>query len=337
MQDEVKNQMIKYIINRLLLLILVILGVLLLVFILSRSSGDPIPGLLGDNYTQEQYDAMYVQLGFDKPYIIQYFEYVWGVFTRLDLGNSLTSGKPVIEEVLGRFPISIRLSLNAVIWSVPIGILFGILSAVKRYSSLDYIVTTASMVMASMPGFWVALMLMLIFSLRLGLMPATGLDSWKGYILPAITMGLHPVAYITRMTRTTMLEVIRQDYIRTARSKGLNERKVIWDHALQNAMVPIVTQIGNQITISVGGSAVVENIFLIPGLGSFLIYSIQMHDFPSVQGTVVAYAVFVSLINLTVDIIYGFIDPRIKAKYMSASRTARKMSRNMSKIAEERA
>ncbi len=310
--------MLRFIINRILLMILVLLGVLLFVFILSRSSGDPIPALLGENYTQEQYDAMYIELGFDKPLVVQYIDYVKGIVTEFDLGNSYETKRAVNVEVASRIPISIRIAIFSLIWSVPFGVLCGLISAVKQYSAADYSLTTLAMILASMPAFWSGMMLMIIFALVLKWLPATGLDSWQGYILPCIALGLRPVASFTRMTRSSMLEVIRQDYIRTARSKGLSEKSVIIRHALQNASMPIVTQVASTFSVLIGSSAVIENVFNIPGLGSYMIYSIGVGDYPSVQGSVLIFSVLVCLINLFVDIAYAFIDPRIKAKYAAS-------------------
>lgn len=293
-------------------MVIVLLGVIMFVFILSRASGDPIPALLGESYTQEQYHAKFIELGFDKPYIIQYLNYVKGIITRFDLGTSYQSGRAVSAEVFSRLPISLRQALLTLGWAVPFGVFCGLISAVKQYSLADYSLTTLAMFMASMPSFWASLMLMLVLSLYLGLLPASGLDSWKGYIMPCIALGLRPVATFTRMTRSSMLEVIRQDYIRTARSKGLSYRRVIIEHALQNAAIPIVTTVGTTFSVIVGGSAVVENIFNIPGLGSYLIYSVGVSDFPSVQGGVLVFSLFVCLMNLLVDITYMIVDPRIK-------------------------
>lgn len=304
--------MSRYIIKRLLQMVVVLLGVILFVFILSRASGDPIPSLLGENYSQEDYDAMYEKLGFDKPYAVQYLNYVKGIVTRLDLGTSYSTKREVSKEVFSRFPVSLRQALCTLLWAVPFGVFCGLISAVKQYSVADYSLTTLAMLMASFPSFWASLMLMLLLSLKLQLLPATGLNSWKGYIMPCIALGLRPVATFTRMTRSSMLEVIRQDYIRTARSKGLAYRKVITRHALRNASIPIVTTVGSTFSVIVGGSAVVENIFNIPGLGSFMIYSIGIGDYPCVQGGVLVFSVLVCLMNLLVDIAYMIIDPRIK-------------------------
>ncbi len=304
--------MLRYIIKRLLQMVVVLLGVVLFVFILSRASGDPIPQLLGENYTQADYDAMYVELGFDRPLVVQYFDYVIGIITEMDLGTSYETNRAVSLEVFSRFPVSLRQAFLTLLWSVPFGVFCGLISAAKQYSLADYSLTTLAMIMASMPSFWVSLMLMLILSLSLGLLPATGLDSWKGYIIPCLALGLRPVATFTRMTRSSMLEVIRQDYIRTARSKGLAYRKVVTRHAFRNAAIPIVTSIGSTFSVIVGGSAVVENIFNIPGLGSYMIYSIGVGDYPSVQGGVLLFSVVVCLVNLLVDIAYMIIDPRIR-------------------------
>lgn len=319
--------MVKYIVKRLLQMVVVLLGVLLVIFILSRASGDPIPSILGDNYTQEDYDAKYVELGFDKPIIVQYFNYVKGIITRMDMGVSYQSKRAVNKEIFARFPVSIRQALLTLMWSVPFGVFCGLISAVKQYSWADYTLTTLAMLMASMPSFWSGLMLMIVFSLKLGWLPATGVDTWKGLILPCVALGLHPVATFTRMTRSSMLEVIRQDYIRTARSKGLAYRTVITRHAIRNAAIPVVTSIGSTFSVIVGGSAVIENIFNIPGLGSFMIYSIGIGDYPAVQGGVLLFSIVVCTMNLLVDIMYMIIDPRIKDKKGLGGKKRRKVSK----------
>lgn len=306
--------MLKYITRRLLQMVIVLLGVVLFVFILSRVSGDPIPELLGGNYTQEQYDAKYVELGFDKPIVIQYFNYVKNIVTKLDMGVSYSTKRAVSTEIFSRLPVSLRQAVLTLLWAVPFGVFCGLISAVKQYSIADYTLTTLAMFMASMPSFWISLMLMLLLSLKLGWLPATFDETWKGYVIPIVALGLRPVATFTRMTRSSMLEVIRQDYIRTARSKGLAYRTVIMRHALRNAAIPVVTSIGSTFSVIVGGSAVVENIFNIPGLGSFLIYSIGIGDYPCVQGGVLVFSVVVCCMNLLVDILYMIIDPRIKDK-----------------------
>ena len=306
--------MLKYIIKRILLLVLVVAGVMVFVFIVSRATGDPVAARLGESFTQEQYDLLYQEMGLDKPYVVQFLNYVWDVLHG-DLGKSYTNNASVYSEVMSRFPFSLRIAVFTLLWSIPLGVLFGIISAVKQYSPLDYTVTTFSMICSSLPAFWVALMLMLIFSLYLKLLPATGLSTWRGYILPCVASGMVPMAHMARLARTTMLEVIRQDYIRTARSKGLAEHIVILKHAVRNAAIPLVTQIGSSFATIVGSAAVVESIYQIPGVGNFIALSISNRDYPSVQGAVLLFSIFVCLMNLIIDLLYAVIDPRIKAKY----------------------
>ena len=320
--------MLRFVFKRLLLMVLVLLGVLLFVFTVSRLSGDPIPSLLGDSYTQEEYNDMRAKLGLDAPLPVQFFNSVRRMVTEFDLGTSYTFKNAVKDEVTVRLPLSLSLAMIAMLWSLPFGMLCGIISAIRQYKPEDYTLTTLAMICASMPSFWVGLMLMLLFSLTLKLVPATGLDSWRSYILPCVALGLHPVANFCRMTRSTMLEVIRQDYIRTARSKGLSETRVIVNHALQNSAIPIITLLGTQIGIAIGNAAVVESVFNIPGLGSYMIYGITMGDYPIVQGSVLVFSVVVCCLNLVVDILYGFIDPRIKARYVSSGAKLRLFNKN---------
>jgi len=312
--------MFRFIIKRLLLMIPVFLGVLLIVFIINRSSGDHVAALLGDSYTPELYQEMREQLVLNDPYPIQFARYVKGVVTQFDLGTSFITKRPVKQEIIARLPLSIKIAAISLIWSVFIGVILGIISAIKQYSVLDYSLTTLAMVFSSMPSFWIGMMMMILFSLILKLLPATGLDTWKGYILPCITLGLHPVASFCRMTRSTMLEVIHQDYIRTARSKGIGQLRVIVSHALRNAAIPIVTLLGTQMNTTIGSAAVVESVFNIPGVGSYMISSIGTKDYPGVQGSVLVFSMIVCLTTIIIDILYGFLDPRIKAKYIESGK-----------------
>lgn len=308
--------LVKYILRRLLALIPVLLGVVFIVFTINQlSPGDPVVGLLGSNYTEEQYQAKEAELGLDKPFLVQFFNYVKGIVTKLDFGTSFQTKRPVTTEILGRFPVTLMLGFIGVLITVIVGVPFGIISATKQYSPIDYGVTIVSLFFASMPNFWMGLMMIIIFSLNLKWLPATGLDTWKHWILPALAIGLPPVATVTRITRSSMLDVIRQDYIRTARSKGLNERAVIMRHALRNAIIPVVTVIGMQMGLIMGGSVVIEAIFAIPGLGSLLMSAINNKDYPLIQGIVLFLSLSIGLMNLLVDIIYGVIDPRIKSQY----------------------
>ena len=319
--------MIKYIVRRVLMMIPVLLGVLFIVFTINHfGPGDPVAALLGGNYTQEQYDAKEAELGLDKPFFTQFINYVAGVVTELDLGTSYQSKRPVSTEILERFPTTLYLGLIGVALTIVVGVPFGIVSATKQYSALDYIVTIVSLIFASIPSFWMAMMFQLGLSYNLGWFPATySAGNILSMVMPVLTLGLSPVATVTRMTRSSMLDVIRQDYIRTARAKGLSERDVIWKHALKNALIPVITIIGMQLGTVIAGSVVVEAIFAIPGLGSLLMDAINNRNYPIIQGSVLFMSIFISLMNLLVDLIYGFVDPRIKAQYGgSKKKTAKK-------------
>lgn len=317
--------MVKYILKRLLLMIPVLLGVIFIVFTINQlSPGDPVVGLLGSNYTEAQYKAKEVELGLDKPFLVQFVNYVKGIVTEFDLGTSYQTKRPVTKEILERFPTTLKLGLIGVAITVIVGVPFGIVSATKQYSPLDYGVTVVSLFFASMPNFWMALMMIIIFSLNLKWLPATGLDTWKHWILPCLAIGLSPVATVTRITRSSMLDVVRQDYIRTARSKGLNERKIIFRHALKNAIIPVVTVIGMQMGMIMGGSVVIEAIFAIPGLGSLMMSAINGKNYPLIQGIVLFLSMSICIMNLIVDLVYGFIDPRIRAQYGAKKKKAAK-------------
>ena len=304
----------------------VLLGVLFIVFTINHfGPGDPVASLLGGNYTQEQYDAKEKELGLDKPFLTQFVDYVVGIVTELDLGSSYQTYRPVRDEILERFPTTLLLGMLGVLLTVVVGVPFGIISATKQYSVLDYIVTIVSLIFASIPSFWMAMMFQLTLSHKMGLLPATyTAGSAVSMILPVLTLGLSPVATVTRMTRSSMLDVIRQDYIRTARAKGLSERDVIWKHALKNALIPVITVVGMQLGSIIAGSVVVEAIFSIPGLGSLLMNAINNRNYPVIQGSVLFMSIFISLMNLLVDLIYGFVDPRIKAQYGGGKKKAAK-------------
>lgn len=323
--------MAKFIVKRVLWMIPVLLGVIFVVFTINRlTPGDPVVAILGSNYTQEQYDMKEHELGLDQPFVMQFVNYVKGIVTSFDLGKSYQSGRSVGTEILERFPTTLSLGLLGVIVTAAVGIPLGIIAATHQNSIFDYIVTMVSMFFASMPNFWMALMMIIIFSLNLKLLPATGLASGAAWILPVLSLGLSPVASVTRMTRSSMLEVIRQDYIRTARAKGLEEGVVVRRHALKNALINVVTVIGMQLSMIMGGSVIVESIFAIPGLGTYMMQGINSKDFPVVQGCVLIIAMSVCVMNLLVDLVYGFIDPRVLAQY-TGGRPKRKKKQALAK------
>jgi peptide/nickel transport system permease protein len=322
--------MIRYVIKRVLWTIPVLIGVVFIVFVIGEiDPGDPVSALLGGNYTQEEYDAKYRELGLDKPFLTQFFNYLKGIVTEGNLGTSYTTKRPVATEIVERFPISFKLAVISIIIAVAFGVPFGIISATRQYSLADYSVTTGSLIFASMPGFWLALMLMIIFALNLKLLPASGTGSWKNWVLPALASGLSFIATLTRMTRSSMLDVIRQDYIRTARAKGISERTVVRRHALKNALIPIITTIGFQFGILISGSIIVESIFSLPGLGTLMMSAINNRDYPVIRGSVLILAALICLINLLVDLAYGFVDPRIMAQYRKGSKNGKKLSANL--------
>ena len=313
--------MIKYILKRIGLMIPVLIGVIFVVFTINRvMPGDPAVSIAGPNAAPEVYEQIREDLGLNEPFLVQFFNYLKDIVTKFDLGTSYQTGRSVTTEILDRCPSTIILGLVGVAITVILGIPFGIISATKQYSPLDYGVTFTSLILASMPGFWLALILMLFFSLQLHWFPASGSDSFSAYVLPALAVGLSPVASVTLITRSSMLEVVRQDYIRTARAKGVTEYKVITRHALKNALIPVVTMVGMQLGSIMAGSVVIESIFAIPGLGTLMMAAINTKDYPVIQGSVLFLSISISVMNLLVDVIYGFIDPRIKAVYESAKK-----------------
>lgn len=310
----------RYILKRLFMMIPVLLGVTIVVFaMLQITPGDPARSILGDEATQEELEEKREELGLNDPLVIQYFRYLNDMLHG-DLGESYTSGKPVLTEVLQRFPTTMQLTLIGISVSVILGILLGVTSAVNKNKMIDKVVTVVGMVGISMPAFWIGLLLSQVFALHLHWLPATGFYGPKYFILPALTVGINGAAAIMRTTRSSMLEVIRQDYIRTAQAKGAPRKSVIYHHALKNSLIPVITVAGLRIGIQLGGAMVVEMIFSIPGLGSYLVDAISFRDYPSVMGGVLIIAVTFSLVNLLVDILYAFVDPRIKSQYSGGKR-----------------
>ncbi len=317
--------MVRYIIKRLLQMILVLIGVMIIVFTLSYlMPGDPVLNQMPDNYTQEQYDEVQHELGLDQPYVVRLGQYIWGVVTRFDLGTSYMTNRAVTASIAERIWITVRLGILGVLLSVILGIPFGVISAVKQKSAVDYTITILAVFLASIPGFWLALEGIVIFSIKLGVLPASGLSTPLHYVLPVLASGMQSLAGITRMTRSSMLEVIRQDYIRTARAKGLREMKIVRKHALKNALIPVITMIGGQVSMIIGGNVIIETIFNIPGLGSLMVTGINNRDYPMIMGITLVIAVFVCCMNLLVDLTYAAIDPRIKAKFSGGNKRRKK-------------
>ncbi|SES96080.1 peptide/nickel transport system permease protein [Natronincola peptidivorans] len=306
----------KYILRRLLMLIPVMLGVSFIVFTMMYiTPGDPARIMLGESAPTEEVEKFREELGLNDPFFFQYGRFVKNLVIHQDIGRSYTSKRPVTIEILSRFPNTLKLATLGIVVAVVLGIPTGIISATKQYSIFDNAAMVAALLGVSMPNFWQGLMLILLFSVHLGWLPSSGFSSYKEMILPALTLGTSSAAIITRMTRSSMLEVIRQDYIRTARAKGQTESVVINRHALKNALIPIVTVIGLQFGYLLGGAVLTESIFGISGVGRLMVESINARNFPVVQGGVLFIALTFSIVNLMVDILYSFLDPRIKSQY----------------------
>ncbi|RKD21626.1 peptide/nickel transport system permease protein [Caminicella sporogenes DSM 14501] len=305
----------KYILKRLLLLIPVLLGVTFIVFsIMSFTPGDPAQLILGENAPAEAVQQLRAEMGLDDPFLVQYFRFL-GNAIKGDFGRSYTTKREVFAEIFARFPNTLVLAVVGVAIAIAIGIPVGIISATKQYSLIDSISMVAALLGVSMPNFWLGLMLILVFSVSLGILPSGGYDGFTSIILPAITLGTGAAAIITRMTRSSMLEVIRQDYIRTARAKGVAEKKVVNKHALKNALIPVITVVGLQFGYLLGGAVLTETVFSWPGVGRLLVEAIRQKDTPTVLASVVFLATTFSIVNLMVDILYAYVDPRIKSQY----------------------
>jgi peptide/nickel transport system permease protein/oligopeptide transport system permease protein len=304
--------MYNYLIKRLLSTVPVLIGIsLLLFFMLRMLPGDPAQVLAGQMATPEEIENIRHQLGLDRPVYEQYAVYV-SHLVRFDLGRSARTQNPVIDEIWARLPNTLLLAVVAILLACLFGIPAGIISAVRPYSWIDYLVTLSALFGISMPVFWLGLMLVVLFAIILHWLPAGGTGSWQHVILPSITLAAFVVAFIARMTRSTMLETLTQDFTTTARSKGLTETVVVVKHALKNALIPIITVVGLQFGFLLGGAVLTETVFAWPGLGRLLYDSISARDYPVIQGTILIFGLLYILVNLMVDLIYAFVDPRIR-------------------------
>ena len=305
----------KYILKRLMMLIPVIIGVSFLVFtIMSLTPGDPAQLILGESAPKEAIMKLRQEMGLDDHFLVQYFNFAKKAVVG-DFGRSYTTGREVFNEIFSRFPNTLLLAVSGVVISICIGIPVGIISATRQYTFIDSFSMIAALLGVSMPNFWLGLMLILTFSVNLGVLPSGGFESMKSLVLPAFTLGVGPAAIVTRMPRSSMLEVIRQDYIRTARAKGVTEKKVVNKHALKNALIPVITVVGLQFGHLLGGAVLTETVYSWPGVGRMMVDAIRQKDTPTVLATVVFLATVFSVVNLVVDILYAYVDPRIKSQY----------------------
>ena len=304
--------MLSYLIRRLLIAIPTLLGVTFIVFSIVRVlPGDPAQAMAGVHATQEYIEQVRKELGLDLPLHSQYARFLSHLF-RGDLGRSLRTGLPVAQEVWTRFIPTLELTAASLFLTLVFGILVGIVSATKPYSVFDHLSMLVSLAGLSMPVFWLGLMLMLLFSLRLGWLPAAGRGGLAHLVLPSVTLAASSVALVARFTRSTLLEVLRQEYITTARAKGVRESRVIFVHALRNTLIPIVTVIGLRFGALLSGAVLTETVFAWPGVGRLVVDSVSARDYPVIQGAILVIAACFVFINLAVDLLYGIINPRIR-------------------------
>jgi len=300
-----------YILRRLALAVPTLVGVTVVVFALIRLvPGDPARLVLGLQASEEEVQRLRVQLGLDQPLPVQYARFL-GRLVQGDLGRSVVTGEPVTREIAARLPATVQLAVASTLLATVAGMAAGVISATRQYSWVDYLVMTVALFGISLPVFWLGLMLMLLFSVHLRWLPAGGYGTPAHLVLPTITLAAFSVAIIARMTRSSLLEVLHQDYVRTAWAKGLGARAVVLRHALKNALIPVVTVIGLQFGGLLGGAILTETVFAWPGMGRLLVGAIVARDYPVVQGAVLVFAALFTLVNLAVDVLYAYVDPRI--------------------------
>lgn len=308
--------MVRYILRRLLLVIPVIISVAIIIFtIMYFAPGDPAVAILGSSATQADIEELREAMGLNKPYIVRLGCFLLDTFLHFDLGTSYVYKVPVTKELLNRLPRTLLIAVICIVVQALVGTPLGIMAALHHNKLGDRISMLLALIGVSIPPFWLALMLIIVFSVKLGWLPSYGIGSFKNYILPCIANCFAGIATQARQTRSSMLEVIRSDYIVTARAKGLSERDILYRHALPNALIPLITVLGNGFSVMLGGTLIIETVFSIPGIGTYMMSAINNRDYPVVQGSVIILAIATCLIMFVVDILYAFIDPRIKAQF----------------------
>lgn len=314
--------MVKYIIKRLLWMIPIVLGVTVLVFtLMCFTPGNPAETILGATATQEDLDAKIEELGLNDPYIVRLGNYLMQVYVKHDLGSSWITKVDIMSSIAEKLPRTMILSLVTMLIAFGVGIPLGIVAATHQNQWQDSLSMVFALIGVAIPNFWLALLLIILFSVKLGWLPAMGIDAGiKSYILPALAACMGSLATCARQTRSSMLDVIRSDYITTARSKGVPERAVIFKHALKNALIPIITMAGSTFGHLLGGMIIIETVFSIPGMGNYIIGAVNNRDYPVVQGGTIFLAITFSLCMLLVDLLYAAVDPRIKAQYAGGSK-----------------
>lgn len=311
----------KFIAKRLLWLIPVILGVAVTIFtIMYFVPGDPAVLILGTDASEVELEAKREELGLNDPYVVQLMKFLKQTFIELDFGTSYKTGQPIAKELMQRLPYTMVIGFSSMILTFVIGIPLGITAAVHQNGLADRLCMIIALAGVSIPEFWLALMMVVFFALKLRWLPPSGIDSWQCFIMPILSGAAGGMAGLARQSRSSMLEVIRSDYITTARAKGVAERDVIYKHALPNALLPIITVAGMHLAHIFSGSVVVENVFSIPGVGSYMILAINNRDYPAVEACVLLLAIIFCFVVVLIDIAYGLVDPRIKAMYVGNKR-----------------
>jgi len=300
-----------YILRRMALAIPTLLGVTIIIFLLIRLiPGDPARVIAGLNASEEDVQRMRVELGLTRPLHVQYAIFLNGLLHG-NLGTSAATRAPVTEEIAIRLRPTVELAISSIVVATVVGLTAGIISATRQYSTLDYVVMSVALFGVSIPVFWLGLMLMLLFSVYLHLLPAGGFGGPAHFVLPTIALAAFSIAIIARMTRSSLLETFNQDYVRTARAKGVRRPAVVLRHALKNALIPVLTVIGLQFGTLLGGAILTETTFAWPGMGRLLVNAISSRDYPVIQGIVLTFALMFAAVNLTVDVLYAYVDPRI--------------------------
>ena len=314
--------MIVYIVKRILALIPIFIAVTFVIFsLLQLTPGDPAAIMAGTGAPKEAVEQLREEMGLNKPFLVRYLNYLKDFVTKFDMGTSYETRTPVTERIVSALPATVRLAVAAILFAIIVGLPIGIVSATKQYSFFDNFFMVIALIGISLPVFWSGMMLIILFSVKLKWLPSSGFQTIRHLILPGITLGMQSAAMIARMTRSSMLDVIRQDYIRTVRAKGLSEIMITFSHVLRNALIPIVTVIGLQFGQLIGGAVLTETIFSIPGIGRLMVQALKNRDYPVILGCVLFISVMFCLINLLIDVIYAFLDPKIKAQYSRGRRS----------------
>ena len=318
--------MIRYIIKRLLILILVMWASALLIFTITYfTPGDPALIQLGTDATEQELAARRAYLGIDKPYMQQLVTYMYNTFVRFDLGQSWRYETPVLKGMFDRMPYTLMINILSLIINVVIGLSLGIFAGTHEGKWQDSLTMAIAMIFVSAPGFWVCLEMQILFSVKLGWLPAYGINNWKCFIMPIIGSSIGGIAVNARHARSSILEVFRADYITTARAKGQAEKLVVRKHMLPNALMPIITNLGGALSHKVGGAAIMETVFSIPGVGSYMLQGTTQRDYPVIRGCSLFFATFSAFVMLLVDLAYAYFDPRIKAQYENQAVSKRKV------------